>query len=220
MVPIHTYKNGQVIDIRTGELYDNIVEICNEHRLTNRALAFAFILYNSKNPQIYKILQDEDYWRALDQTSGRYLTVFYISQPDNYFGQDLTESEGKEERGLHGLMTYERLVPLLKPYFQLDEKIELPAVLFFQEHNGLLTDYFLLDLDENKLEESFWELQQYVQTAVDNLEKITEENYKNSSEIFKQLKSGIDGKRLRRKMFKATQSFPLQLFAGWIVGKI
>jgi hypothetical protein len=220
MVPIKTYKNGQVIDIRTGELYDSIVEICNEHRLTNRALAFAFILYNYKNPQIYKILDDEDYWRALNGTSGRYLTVFYISQPDSYFGQDLAESDGKEQRGLHGLMTYEQLVPLLKPYFQLDEKIDLPAVLFFQEHNGLLTDYFLLGLDENKLEESFWELQQYIQTAVDNLEMIKKENHQNSHEIFTQLKLGVEGQRTKRKIFKATQSFPLQLFAGWITGKV
>ena len=33
-------------------------------------------------------------------------------------------------------MTYQELVPPLKPYFELDEKIELPTVLFFQEHNG------------------------------------------------------------------------------------
>ena len=220
MVPIQTYKDGQVIDIQTGELYDNIAAICNEHRLTNRALAFAFILYNFKNPQIYKILRDEDYWRSLNETSGRYLSVFYISQQDSYFGQDLSESDGKENRGLHGLMTYEGLVPLLKPYFQLDEKIELPAVLFFQEHDGLLTDYFLLGLDENKMEESFWELQKYIQTAVDNLENITRDNYQNSQEIFNQLKSGVDGQRIRRKMFRATQSFPVQLLAGWLVGKV
>ena len=220
MIPIQTYKDGQVIDVQTGELYNNIVTICNEHRSTNRALAFAFILYNSKNPQIYKILRDEDYWRALNETSGRYLTVFYISQPDAYFGQDLSESDGVERRGLHGLMTYQELVPLLKPYFELDEKIELPTVLFFQEHNGLLIDYFLVGLDENKLEESFWELQRYIQTAVDNLAMITKDNYKNSQEIFNQLKLGVEGQRLKRRIFRATKSFPLQLFASWIIGKV
>jgi hypothetical protein len=220
MVPIQTYKNGQVIDIQTGELYDNIIAVCNEHRLTNRALAFAFILYNFKNPQIYKILRDEDYWRALNETSGKYLSVFYISQQDSYFGQDLSESDGKERRGLHGLMTYEQLIPLLKPYFQLDERIELPAVLFFQEHDGLLTDYFLLGLDENKLEESFWELQHYIQSAVDNLEKIAKDNYQNSQEIFNQLKLGVESHKLKRKIFRTTQQFPTQLLAGWIVGKV
>ena len=220
MVPIHTYKNGQVVDVDTGELYDNILAICNEHRLTNRALAFAFILYNSKNPQISKILRDEDYWRALNETSGRYLSVFYISQRDNYFGQDLAESNGQERRGLHGLKTHEQLIPLLKPYFELDERIELPAVLFFQEHEGLLKDYFLLGLDEKKIEESFWELQQYIQTAVNDLEKITRNNYRNSLEIFNQLKAGVEGRRLKRKIFRLTQTFPIQLLAGWITGKV
>ena len=220
MVPIQTYKDGQVIDIQTGELYDNILTICNEHKRTNRALAFAFILYNFKNPQIYKILRDEDYWRALNETSGRYLSIFYISQQDNYFGQDLAESDGREQRGLHGLRTREQLIPLLKPYFELEEKIELPTVLFFQEHDGLLTDYFLLGLDENKMEDSFIELQQYIQTAVDNLEKITKDNYRNSQEIFNQLKSGVEGQRLKRKIFRVTQKFPVQLLAGWITGKV
>ncbi len=220
MVPIQTLKDGQVVAVETGELYNSIIDICREHKSTNRALAFAFILYNYKNPQIYKILDDNDYWRAMNETSGKYLSIFYIPQPDSYFGQDLVESDGKEKRGLHGLKTNEHLIPLLKNYFELDEKIELPAVLFFQEHNGLLTDYFLLGLDERKLEDSFWELQDYIQTAVDNLERITKDNHANSREIFNQLKTGVDGQRLRRKIFKTTQQFPTQLLAGWVVGKV
>lgn len=220
MVPIYTLKDGQVVALQTGELYNSILDICSEHKSTNRALAFAFILFNYKNPQIYKILNDDDYWRAMNQTSGKYLSIFYISQPDTYFGQDLMESDGKEQRGLHGLKTKDLLIPMLKRYFELDEKIDLPAVLFFQEQDGLLTDYFLVGLDERKLEESFWELQDYIQTAVDNLEKITLDNYANSREIFNQLKSGVEGHKLRRKIFKTTQQFPTQLLAGWVVGKV
>ena len=220
MVPIQTYKDGQVIDVQTGQLYDSIATICNEHRLTNRALAFAFILYNFKNPQIYKILNDSDYWRAMNETSGKYLSVFYIAQKDDYFGQDLMESDGREQRGLHGLKANELLVPMLKRYFELDEKIQLPTVLFFQEHEGLLTDYFLLGLDERKLEDSFWELQDYIQTAVNKLQDIASENYNNSREIFNQLKSGVEGHQLKRKIFRTTQQFPTQLLAGWVVGKV
>jgi len=220
MVPIQTYRNGQVVDVQTGQLYDSIEAICKEHKQMNRALAFAFILYNFKNPQIYKILNDEDYWRAMNETSGKYLSIFYIAQRDDYFGQDLAENDGREQRGLHGLKTNELLIPMLKRYFQLDERIELPAVLFFQEHEEMLTDYFLLGLDERKLEESFWELQDYIQTAVNNLEKISKENYDNSREIFNQLKTGVEGQQLKRKIFRITQQFPTQLLAGWISGKV
>ncbi|CAN5261814.1 hypothetical protein BH23BAC1_BH23BAC1_50300 [soil metagenome] len=65
MVSIQTFKNGQIIDIKTGELYSNIIRVSEEHKVTNRALAFGFILYNSKNPQIVKILNGREYWKAL-----------------------------------------------------------------------------------------------------------------------------------------------------------
>ena len=123
MVPIHTYKDGRIVDIESGELYDNILTVCNEHKLANRALAFAFILYNYKNPQIYKILADLDYWRAMNETSGNYLSIFYIAQQESYFGQDLAENDGIERRGLHGITTNEALIPMLKRYFELDERI-------------------------------------------------------------------------------------------------
>ncbi|MCZ8023683.1 MAG: hypothetical protein O9294_18135 [Cytophagales bacterium] len=220
MVPINTIKDGQVVDINTGELYDNIVSICNEHKRTNRALAFAFLLYNCKNPQINKILEDRHYFQSLHETSGKYLTIFYISQRETYFGQDLSEHNGKEIRGLHGLKTGEQLIPHLKPYFELDEKIELPAVLFFQEHNGMMVDYFLLTLDEKKFEDSFWELQTYIESAVERLERIKKENYGNSKEIFNQLKSGVTGQRTRIKFFKLTQTFPIRMFIDRIIEKV
>jgi len=221
MVPIRTFIKGQLVDIGTGELYQNLHAICNEHRKENRALAFAFILYNFKNPQIFKMLEDEDYWRALNETSSHYLSIFYIAlSSDRYFAEDLVESDGIESRGLHGLQASETLIPLLKPYFELDEKIKLPSVLFFQENDGLLEDYFLLALDERKLEESFWELQTYVENVVTTLEGITEDNYNNSKEIFNLLKSGVKGQRLKRKIFNKTQQFPVQLLVGWLVGKV
>jgi hypothetical protein len=220
MVPIKAIRNGQVEDLRTGELYLDISQICDEHRLTHRALAFGLLLFNLKNPQIYKILDDKAYWTALDVTSGRYISLFYIKQEDNYFGQDLLESDGAERRGLHELKTGQDLLPIIKNHLKLDEKINYPAVLFFQVHEGLMTDYFLVSLDERNVEDSFWELQTYIQKAVNELESVKKENFGNSKEIFELLKFGVKNERLKRKIFKATQKFPVQLFLGWLTGKV
>jgi hypothetical protein len=220
MFPIQTIRGGRIIDLRNNELYDSILKICQEHRMENRALAFGFILYNLKNPQIYKILKDKDYWRALDATSGKYLSLFYIKQNENFFGQDFAKNDGVERRGLYEIETNSNLTAILKRYFELDENVNYPAVLFFQVHNNMLADYFLLNLDENMVEESFWELQKYIEAAVTELEGVKNENYKNSSEIFNLLKSGVESQKLKRKFFKLSQSFPFQLLTSWITGKL
>ena len=219
MVPIQTFKNGQIIDVRKGELFQTITQICSDHKRENKSLAFGFILFNDTNPQIFKILNDIDYWRALDKTSGKYISLFYIVQHDNYFGQDL-DVDCNEKRNLWEINSSEKYIPILSNYFKLDNKLNLPAVLFFQEHEGLLTDYFLLGLDEKKIEESFWELQEYIQRAVDSLVEVKKEYYSNSREIFNLLKNGVESQKLKRKIFKTTQKFPIQLLLGWITGKI
>jgi hypothetical protein len=219
MVAIKAIRNGQVEDLATGELYSDIQKICDEHRLTNRALAFGLLLFNLKNPQIYKILNDKAYWTALDVTCGRYLSLFYVKQEDNYFGQDLIESDGIGRRGLHELKAGQHLVPIIKNHLNLDERISYPAVLFFQVHEGQMTDYFLVSLDERNVEDSFCELQTYIQKAVNELEEVKKENFGNSREIFALLKSGVKHERLKRKIFRSTQKFPVQLFLGWLTGK-
>ncbi len=65
-------------DYSFEEFWDRFLEICEEHRATGRALAFAFILYDFPHPQIIKMLRDTDYWRALDRLSGKHLTVFSV----------------------------------------------------------------------------------------------------------------------------------------------
>lgn len=55
-------------------LQDNIYKICN----TSAIKTFGIILYNEENPNIIKLLRDDDYWRALDRASGEKFIVFSI----------------------------------------------------------------------------------------------------------------------------------------------
>ena len=56
-----------------------MISICNEHKKANRVLAFAFILYDFENPHLWKVLNDQVYWLALNEISGKYLTVFSLN---------------------------------------------------------------------------------------------------------------------------------------------
>ena len=68
--------DGQFDGIESLERY--ILEKCSEHKAEKRAFAFALIVYDFNDPQITKILEDDSYFNALDYTSGKFLTVFYV----------------------------------------------------------------------------------------------------------------------------------------------
>lgn len=58
---------------------EKMIGIDNQHRDEMRAMAFAFILYDFRNPHLRKILDDSEYWLALNHISGEYLTVFGLN---------------------------------------------------------------------------------------------------------------------------------------------
>src|SRR5687768_10872438 len=75
MHPVIRSKN-QHFDLQTFK--HTILKVCADHKKKKRALAFALIIHRTTEPQIKKLLADKDYWDALDEISGRFLTVFYI----------------------------------------------------------------------------------------------------------------------------------------------
>lgn len=74
MYPIQNSKEG----FDETKFKDELLNICREHFVEGRALAFAFIVYRLSDPHINKILDDSHYFAALDEISGKKLTIFYI----------------------------------------------------------------------------------------------------------------------------------------------
>ncbi len=109
---------------------------------------------------------------------------------------------------------------MLKNYLELDEDAKIPSILFFQVEDALISDYFLIELSEEKIEESFLELRDYIVSAVDRLKMIDPDNYGNFQPIFESLKQGVKSTRFRRVLFKNVQKFPVQLLISWFVGKV
>lgn len=73
------YQNSTNKEFSLKSFSERMVDICNKHRKENRAMAFAFILYDLQNPQVSKILNDREYWLALNDISGKYLTIFSLN---------------------------------------------------------------------------------------------------------------------------------------------
>ena len=223
MVPLKIFEDGHIHEINTDQFSNGIIHLCEKHRQESRALAFAFLIYDFTNPQVIKVLEDQDYWNALNAISGKFLSIYYIHSHEKNFAEDLKKSSFSEMRGLHPINTgisYNDLFPMLKKHLALNGNVKLPSILFFQVERKLLSDYFLIELSEEGIENSFNELKKYIVSAVKRLKMITPENYGNFQSIFENLKQEIRSTRFRMVSFKNMQKFPVQLLLSWLIGKI
>jgi ribosomal protein S8 len=175
------FLNSENKALSFSSFQEKLVEICNSHRENNKALAFAFILYDFENAQIQKVLNDKDYWLALNKISGEYLSVFSI----NYKAED----EGMEK--ISNLTTFSyndnpsiATNKLIENYFVSNLIVTYPAILFFQVKEKEVIDSLLIELKEEKIEEAFLELKENMKITVDVLKKVHEENKRNFKEIF------------------------------------
>jgi hypothetical protein len=190
---------------------EDFLKICNAHRAEDRALMFAFILYDFENPQISKILNDADYWLSLHSISGDYLTVFSL----HYKPEDIKKRMQEMMRAKMGGETSKEMFQiealqnpskdtnkLIRKYFGEHIKIEYPSVLFFQVDKEDVIDYRFIKLDENRLEDSFSELKNYIKVAVESLNAVMRENKNNYSELFNLVDSSVLGTRQRIQIQK------------------
>jgi hypothetical protein len=186
------------------EFQEQLVKICEDHRGSGRAMLFAFILYDYRNAQLLKVLRDADYWRALDHLAGKSLTVFTIRAAEPL------ESYEIERRGMHGVdgpgdpgMKYQLI---LRSYFGLRERLTLPAVLFFQVHDGEVVDHELWQLQQQRVEDAFVELRDAIGLVVTALEKVEDENRGNAVELFNLVKRRIGEERTKVRILKGLKA--------------
>lgn len=201
MVPIYIMNEGVGIEFKDFE--DRMIRICNEHKEQNRALAFAFILYDFNNPNIRKILEDDVYWMDLHTTSGKYLTIFSL----HYKNKQFKFKDFMTRVDTDGMLNINTNL-LIERYFGKDMDVTYPSLLFFQVDKSTIIDSLIISLTEKDLENSFNELKEYVNTSITALKKITPENKINYQEIFDRLEEQLSRintkKNIRRVKDKAT----------------
>jgi len=230
MYPISTY-DGKHIDF--DDLSSLIRRICTDHRSSERALAFAFILYDFTNENISKILIDEAYWQSLNKLSGNLLTIFYINTNKSTIkAQTIEHSKKYNKPTENSLNTYcwmagitcendpEIFNGMIKELFAIDKDIELPAILFFQVENENITDFFVTELQKDKIEETFLEVKGLIKCAVDSLKRITSECHGNTTEIFEVLKTALQNRKQRILMGRVASRLPFGKFLTLFINEI
>lgn len=209
------YQNGNSKGHDLISFEASMIKICNDHKNGRRALAFAFILYDFENPQIWKVLGDNQYWLALNKISGQYLTVFNFNYKEKKRRHESFEIDGFQmltniKTKFQPSIASNRLV---EKYFG-NVSVNYPAILFFQVDNNSVIDSILIDLKEETIEQAFLELKEYISKAVYALKQITPINQQNSKEIFDCLEREIESAHSLRKIKRVFKN------AGNVLGLI
>jgi hypothetical protein len=209
MFPVYINRTKKNVDF--DFFIDNFQKICKYHQAQGRASAFAFIIYDFHNPHLTKVLMDTDYWNTLDKTSGDFLTVFSLFEEPTKHKLNNTLLP-KRVRMKFEAVKVETTKELGLSYREIIETFfggadfRSPSILFFQVDNEEISDYFFVELKENKIEDGFNELKELIDKSVEATKDISLENKSNYREIFHMLEVNVNSavwwKKTKRRVIK------------------
>ena len=182
MFPIYIRNSETDEQITISEFPQNFKKICAEHQEKDKASSFALIIHDFKNPHLTKVLNDKEYFNALNEISGHDLTIFYLELTSAY-----------EQRSKNNFVA--EMNKFLFEEFDTKHKLKTPAILFFQVKNKEIIDYFFCSLKEKTVEKSFLELEGLVKKVSSIMENISSENRRNYEEIFYLIKEEIGSEK-------------------------
>lgn len=197
MMPIYLFnnrKNGN-IGINASDFKKEFLDICNEHRQSNRARIFAFILTDFHTTEANHFVLNSDFWNNLHTLSGHFLTIFHLDFKSNDVNRLFRTGQTEYVRE-----QYNNLFSALNEIFETDEfsKIKMPSILFFQTDQAEILDFFCQELDSENLQQNMDDLKNYIKCAVKSVTGVTEENLNNSNEIYQLLKLSIESAKSKK----------------------
>lgn len=210
MFPVYINQTRKNVDF--DFFLNNFQNICKYHQSQGRASAFAFIIYDFHNPHLTKVLMDTDYWNTLDKTSGHFLTVFSLFEEatKHKFNDTLLPKRVRMKFEAVKVDTTKDLGLSYREIIELffgGSDFPSPAILFFQVDNEQISDYFFVELKENKIEDGFNELKELIDKSVEAIKDIAPANKQNYREIIQMLEVNVNSavwwKKTKRRVIKA-----------------
>lgn len=156
MIPIFEQGEGKGIGHSFDTFLRRFLDICEEHLKTDRATAFAFILYDFSNEATKQVLRNQGGFTRLDRLSGNDLSVFFL------------HSENRRQ--------FRAFNNIFLQAFEIPENKKLPYVLFFKVKDGEVKDIEIVELEQSHIMFAFEELYKVIENYIgknknDNLKK-------------------------------------------------
>jgi hypothetical protein len=206
MFPITLHENGSRKGMSLSGFVENLARICRVHRREGRALAFVFLLFDRKHAQVHRVLDENHFYRALNEISGHWLTVFFIQTP-----RTVRRGEKREDP-----VDHDGREAIAKIQRSLDVKWDTskPAMLFFQVEGDSLSEGHLVSFTDDSFDETFRVMRELLELAARSLANVRPEHALNSPEIFSLVRDALQDRAFKeraRYTYKAIKEIK-----GWI----
>lgn len=188
---------------------ERFLDICAEHRRDGRALVFGLILHDFEQSQVYQLLQDEAYWRALDTISGDRITVFAFHAPVAP-EQDDHLSFWRNSRADPST----QIRSIVHRYFDLGPRLDLPSLPFFQANEDGVGDATIVGIRSMLTEEAFLEIREVLERVTSALSQVEDRYRENDQEMFNLIRVALDNLGVERVAKRTTQLLPRLLRAS------
>jgi hypothetical protein len=193
----HTHREGVMFTIeevigpgKQGYAGDNfekrLLEICDEHQKDNRALIFAFLVYNFEDAAVTKVVKDRDYWTALNKASGSAISIFSLHSP--------TAKQAKIHKWSEEALG--KIQKFVQKHFGSGGMNDRPGIFFFQVSGKKLIDSYFVGFSKKKLEDVFEEMLGIVKEVASSLEKVEHQNRGNAQEVFYLVEDAMKQRKL------------------------
>ncbi len=166
---------------------DSFETICKNYHKELKVLSFAIILYDESIPEFVKLLRDNDYWKALDKSSGDKLVIFTVRDEQEFEFKSVYHKMVSMPSSDYGKM----YSSIIKKLFDDENLLVYPSVLFFQIFKNEIYDYRLIPLNRSDVHSSFTHLQNLLKSISDVLNKVLPKYYDNQREIFELIKTEL-----------------------------
>jgi len=197
MIPVFLHEATGSRGYLFDEFEAKVIQICEEHQRSRRACAFGFVLHDAQSPHIDKVLNDRQYWTALDSISGNALTVFSVFagalRRDDEFPPEVHSNNMRKIAA--------RSRRTIETHFGL-ERLHFPAILFFQVNEGDVLASRLVKLRARDTESAFNELRTLLELAAEAVRDSVGKPVRDPELAYERLDRALTS----RSIFQAAQS--------------
>jgi hypothetical protein len=192
MHPIHLRSGGSEVGMSASQFREEVIAICNKHRSEERALVFAFLLFDRRHAQVARVLDDSRFYETLDEIAGSLLTVFYIhSEP-------LQSGKRRDAWGSQA----DEVAKVITNQFELggDWNKANPAILFFQVTDNRISQARFASFGDERYEDTFIAIKRLLKAAAESIAKVQPKYSANSNEIFNLVDNAISNDSFYKKI--------------------
>lgn len=175
--------------------------------LNSPSRVYGFIVYTRAHSYIAKVLRYEDFWNELDEVSGPNWPIFAVRPLEQGCYKMPCETRNSNPNiccSMHEVWHEPNENKKVLEWFTLDKSEDLPCMVIFAWNDNDKLERIIWKLSNDSLDSAFNSIREVVNNVTETESYILPE-YKNSISVYKNVKSSLEARLLRRGFLRSIE---------------